>query len=313
LGILGAGRILNRFLPGAERSSAIKLAAIASRDAERARSLAADRGIGRSYDSYDDLLADPDVDAVYICLPNSLHHHWAMRSLAAGKHVICEKPYSTDAGEVDEAHDRADSAGLVLTEGFMWRHGPNALRFVEELPRIGDLRTIRSTFSFSIDSEADIRLSRELAGGSLMDVGTYCVSASRLIAGREPIAAMGIAWPAPSGVDDRFSGILDFGAGVVATLTSGFRSDHSGIEAIGAHGSLRLDDPFVGQGTLLTGPDGFEEAIPAFNPYELELDDFAAAIRGEHPPRLGRADALGQARALAALYESAATGRLVPV
>jgi xylose dehydrogenase (NAD/NADP) len=313
LGILGAGRILDRFLPGAERSSAIELAAIASRDAERARRFAAERNIARSFGSYDELLADPDVDAVYICLPNSLHHHWTMRSLAAGKHVICEKPYSTSASEVDEAHDRADATDLVLTEGFMWRHGPNALRFVAELPRIGDLRTIRSTFSFSIDSESDIRLSRELAGGSLMDVGTYCVSASRLIAGREPIAAMGIAWPAPSGVDDRFSGILDFGDGVVATLTSGFHSDHSGIEAIGADGSLWLDDPFVGLGTILTGPDGFEETIPSFNPYELELDNFAGAIRGEHPPRLGRADALGQARALAALYESAATGRLVTI
>jgi D-xylose 1-dehydrogenase (NADP+, D-xylono-1,5-lactone-forming) len=313
LGILGAGRILDRFLPGAERSPAIELAAIASRDVERARRFAAERGIARSFGSYDELLADPDVDAVYICLPNSLHHHWTMRSLAAGKHVICEKPYSTRSSEVADAHDRADAAGLVLTEGFMWRHGPNALRFVAELPRIGALRTIRSTFSFSIDSESDIRLSLELAGGSLMDVGTYCVNASRLIAGREPIAAMGIAWPAPSGVDDRFSGILDFGDGVVATLTSGFRSDHSGIEAIGAQGSLRLDDPFVGQGTTLTGPDEFEETIPAFNPYELELDNFAEAIRGEHPPRLGRADALGQARALAALYESAATGRLVTI
>ncbi len=313
LGILGAGRILDRFLPGAERSPAIELNAIASRDAERGRRFAAERGIARSFDSYEELLANPDVDAVYICLPNSLHHPWTMRSLGAGKHVICEKPYSTRVSEVEEAHDRADAAGLVLTEGFMWRHSPHALRFVEELPRIGDLRTIRSTFSFSIDSETDIRLSRELAGGSLMDVGTYCVSASRLIAGREPVAAMGIAWPAPSGVDDRFSGILDFGDGVVATLTSGFRSDHSGIEAIGSLGSLRLDGPFLGGETTLTGPDGFEAEIPKVNSYELELDDFAAAIRGEHPVRLGRADALGQALALAALYESAASGSLVAI
>ena len=179
---------------------------------------------------------------------------------------MAEKPYSTSAAEVDEAHDLADAAGLVLTEGFMWRHGPHALRFVEELPRIGELRTIRSTFSFSIESEHDIRLSRELAGGSLMDVGTYCVNAARLIAGREPVAAMGVAWPAASGVDERFSGILDFDDGVVATLTSGFRSDHSGIEAIGSAGSLRLDYPFAGRATKLTGPDGFEEAIPEDRP-----------------------------------------------
>ena len=313
LGILGTGGILDRFLPGAHRSKSVDVVAIASRDGERARRFAAERGIARSHGSYDELLSDPDVDAVYLPLPNSMHHEWTMRSLAAGKHVMAEKPYSTSAAEVDAAHDRADAAGLVLTEGFMWRHGPHALRFVEELPRIGELRTIRATFSFSIESEDDIRLKRELAGGSLMDVGTYCVSAARLIAGREPVAATGVAWPAVSGVDDRFSGVLDFGDGVTATLTSGFRSEHSGIEAIGSAGSLRLDDPFAGRATKLTGSDGFEAAIPKVDPYELELEDFAAAIRGEHPVRLGRADMLGQARALAALYRSAATGQLETV
>ena len=313
LGIIGTGGILDRFLPGAERSAAIDVVAIASRDPERARAAAASRGVGTAHGSYDALLADPGIDAVYICLPNSMHHPWTMRALAAGKHVICEKPYTTRAADVDEAHDLADASRLVLTEGFMWRHGPHATRFAAELGRVGELRTIRATFSFPIESEDDIRLSRELEGGSLMDVGTYCVSASRLLVGREPLAALGLAWPAASGVDDRFSGILDFGDGVVATLTSGFRSDHSGIEAIGSVGSLRLDDPFGGRATKLVGSDGFAVDIPTVDPYELELDDFAAAIRGEHSVLLGRADMLGQARALAALYESAESGRRVPV
>ena len=308
LGIIGTGGILDRFLPGAALASAIEVVAIASRDPDRARGAAAGRGIPQAHGSYEALLADTAVDAVYICLPNSMHHDWTMRSLDAGKHVLCEKPYSTDPAEVAAANDLAEARQLVLTEGFMWRHGPHALRFVEELPRVGELRTIRSTFSFRIESEADIRLSAELAGGSLMDVGTYCVSASRLLAGRDPVAAIGIAWPAASGVDDRFSGILDFGEGLTATLTSGFRSQHSGIEAIGSDGSLRLDDPFAGRATRLVGSDGFAVDIPRVNPYQLELDDFAAAIHGEHPPRLGRADMLGQARALRALYESAATG-----
>jgi len=313
LGIIGTGGILARFLPGAQRSRAIDVAAVASRDCERARAYAADHGIRKAHDSYDALLADPDLDAVYIPLPNAMHHPWTMRSLSAGKHVICEKPYSTVAAEVEAAQDLADASGLVLTEGFMWRHGPHALRLVEELPRIGELRTIRTTFSFQIESEDDIRLSRELAGGSLMDVGTYCVSACRLLAGREPVAAFGVAWPSASGVDERFTGVLDFGDGVVGTLTSGFRSEHSGIEAIGSEGSLRLDGPFAGRATKLVGSDGFVVDIPKVDPYELELDDFAAAIRGEQPVRLGRADMLGQARALAALYESAATSRQVPV
>ena len=214
---------------------------------------------------------------------------------------------------VDEAFDVADAARLVLAEGFMWRHTPQARRFVEALPRIGKLRTVRATFSFTLASDADVRLNRELAGGSLMDVGTYCVSAARLIVGREPAAALGLAWPAPSGVDERFSGILDFGDGVVATLTSGFRSDHAGIEVIGSAGSLRLDDPFQGRATTLVGSDGLCEEIARVDPYEIELDDFAAAIRGERRALLGRADALGQARALAALYQSAASGAVVPV
>jgi predicted dehydrogenase len=280
--------------------------------------VAAATGIPSAFGSYDALLADSSVDAVYICLPNSMHHDWTMRSLAAGKHVLCEKPYSTDPAEVDAAHDVADAGGLVLTEGFMWRHTPHALRFVEELPRVGELRTIRATFSFGIESESDIRLNRELQGGSLMDVGTYCVSASRLLAGREPVGALGIAWPAASGVDDRFTGILHFGDGLLATLTSGFRSDHSSIEAIGSRGSLRLDDAFAGRATKLVSsdgfrPDGFEAEIPRVNPYELELDDFAAAIRDEHAPRLGRADMLGQARALRALYAAAESGCAVRV
>lgn len=319
LGVIGTGGILDRFLPGAARSEAVDVVAIASRDAERGRAEAHRRGIERSYASYDALLADDGVDAVYICLPNSMHHDWTMRALRAGKHVLCEKPYSTDPAEVVAAHDLADASRLVLTEGFMWRHTPHALRFVEELPRIGKLRTIRSTFSFSIESEGDVRLNRELQGGSLMDVGTYCVGATRLLAGGEPTAALGVAWPAASGVDERFSGILEFGEGLAATVTSGFRSSHSSIEAIGSAGSLRLDDAFAGRATTLFGWDGPGTArsvvaeIPLVNPYELELDDFAAAIRGEHPARLGRADMLGQARALRALYAAADGGRRVLV
>jgi xylose dehydrogenase (NAD/NADP) len=311
LGIIGTGRILDRFLPGARRSQAIDVAAIASRTDDRARAAAAEREIPRAFGSYDALLADPDIDAVYICLPNSLHHDWTMRALAAGKHVLCEKPYSTDPAEVQAAHDRADAASLVLTEGFMWRHGPHALRFAEELLRVGELQSIRATFCFQMQSDVDVRLSPELAGGSLMDVGTYCVNASRLLARREPVAALGVAWPAPSGVDERFSGILDFDDGVVSTFTCGFRTEHSGIEAIGRDGSLRLDDPFAGRATKLIGSDGFVAEISQVNPYELELDDFVAAIRGEHPARLGRADMLGQALALGALYEAAASGRRV--
>ena len=313
LGVLGAGRILERFLPGAQRSSAIELAAIASRDPERALRFAGDWGFANTFATYDALLADPDVDGVYICLPNSLHHHWTMRSLAAGKHVICEKPYSTDPTEVDAAHDRADAAGLVLTEGFMWRHGPHAQRFVEELPRIGDLRTIRSTFSFNIASETDIRLSRELAGGSLMDVGTYCVSASRLIAGREPIAATAIAWPAPSGVDERFSGILDFGDGVVADADvrvsqrpRGHGGDRHGRVVAPGRSVHRPGDDAHRAGRFRRRS---RRSTRTSSSWTTSRRRSAASIRRVSVARTP----LGQARTLAALYESAATGAVVAI
>lgn len=141
--------------------------------------------------SYEALLADPGVDAIYICLPNALHHRWTMAALAAGKHVLCEKPYTRRPDEVTEAFDAADAAGLVLMEAFMWRHTPPARRFVELLPTIGELQQIRSTFSFSLDDGADIRLSSELEGGSLMDVGTYCVNAARLLAAANPSRPLG--------------------------------------------------------------------------------------------------------------------------
>ncbi|MFL5777549.1 MAG: Gfo/Idh/MocA family protein [Chloroflexota bacterium] len=306
LGIIGTGGILERFLPGADRAPSVEVVAIASRDRQRARAFASERGIGRAYGGYDELLADQDVDAVYICLPNSMHHAWTMRALAAGKHVVAEKPYSFHPDEPVAAHDAADRAGLVLTEGFMWRHTPHALRFVELLPAVGELRTIRSTFSFNIASDIDIRLDASLEGGSLADVGTYCVNAARLVAGREPQTAFGLAEIGRSGVDERFSGILDFGDGLVGTFTCGFRSEHATLEAIGSAGSLRLVGPFAGRATVISGPDG-ETLVESVNPYELELEDFAAAVRGEHPQRLGRSDAVGQTRALAALQESART------
>ena len=145
--------------------------------------------------SYEELLEDPDVDAVYISLPNSMHVDWSVRALEAGKHVLCEKPLARSVEQVERAFDAADAAGRVLAEAFMWRHHPQAKRLVELLPRVGELRVVRAQFSFALDSldpAANIRLSGELEGGALMDVGCYCVSAARLVAG-EPVAVTGQA------------------------------------------------------------------------------------------------------------------------
>jgi xylose dehydrogenase (NAD/NADP) len=306
-GIVGTGDINRRLMPGARQSDRLEIIAVGSRSPERAAAFAAEMGIPRSHGSYEALLADPDIEAVYICLPNSMHHEWTMRALEAGKHVLAEKPYSTRPDEVVEAFDAADRAGLVLCEGFMWRHTPQTQRLVELLAEIGDLQTVRGSFNFVLENLEDIRMNLDLAGGSLMDLGCYCVSAARLVSGEEPDRVYAESVIGPTGVDVRMAGILHFPGGVTAELNCGFTSDHMMLEAIGSDGWLRLPDPYHGvRGVIIHDDTEVRTEVP--NPYRLELENISAAIRGEAQPLLGRTDALGQARALEALYRSAASG-----
>lgn len=305
-GILGTGDINRKLLRGARGSSQIEVVAVASRDPAKAAAHAAEHGIPRSFGSYEAMLNDPDVDAVYISVPNALHHPWTMTALAAGKHVLCEKPYTRRPAEVTEAFDAADRAGLVLMEAFMWRHTRQTQRVLELIPTIGRLQTVRATFSFPLRNPDNIRLRADLDGGSLMDVGCYCVSGARLLAGEEPASVFGTQEVGPSGVDLRFTGVLSFPGGVVAEFTSGFTTDHEGLEAIGTEGTIRLPDPWHNvKGVFYLNNE--EIRLDPGNPYQLELENVGAAIRGEAQPRLGRADALGQARTIEALYQSAGT------
>ncbi len=306
-GLLGTGHITEKLLRGARQSDQLEVVAVGSRTAQRARAFAADAGIARAHGSYDDLLADAEVDAVYISLPNSLHHEWTLRSLAAGKHVLCEKPYTRHPDEVVNAFDAADRAGLVLQEAFMWRHTPQVRRLQELLPRIGPVRTIRSTFSYVIELETDVRVSAQLDGGSLMDVGCYCISGARLVAG-EPERVTAEQLLDANGVERRMAGVMRFPGDVMATFMCGFdTTTHETLEVIGQDGRILLPDPWHSTTGVLYLDDD-EIRVPPTNPYLLELEDMGAAIRGDRPPLLGRADALGQARTIDALYRSAASG-----
>ena len=309
-GLLGTSRINAKLLAGARLSANAEVVAVGSRSMTTAQAYAQANGIGRVHGSYEALLADPEVDAVYIPLPNSMHHPWTLAALAAGKHVLCEKPYTRHPQEVDEAWDAAEAAGLVLMEAFMWRHTPQAERLVSLLPRIGELVAVRSTFSHRLRDDADIRVNGPLEGGSLMDVGCYCVSGARLIAGQEPEVVYGQQVTTADGVDRRFAGLLRFPSGLVATFHSGFDAFSESLEVIGREGTISLPDPWHSTLGLLS-VDGEEERVEPINPYQCELDDMAAAIRGQKAPRLGRADAMGQARAIEALYRSAETGQPV--
>jgi len=309
-GILGPGDISSRLMQDAGRAANFSVVAVGSRSRDRAAEFAPRFGIARIHGSYEELLADPEVDAVYVGVPNSLHHPMTMLAIAAGKHVLVEKPYTRQPEQVVEAFDAAEAADLVLMEAFMWRHSPQTRRFMELLPEVGELQSIRSTFSFVMTKTSDARLEPGLDGGALMDVGCYPVSGSRLVAGAEPVRVFGEQTLGPSGVDERFSGLLRFPSGVVAEIVAGFTSVQRSLEAVGSKGTLVSRDPWHSElgGIELNGR---AEPVVLDDTYRLEMENLSSAILGHGRPLLGRADALGQARAIDALLRSAASGQAV--
>lgn len=315
-GIISTADINRKVIPGAQESPQVELLGVASRDAARAQAYASEWGISRSYGSYEELLADPDIEAVYISLPNSMHVEWSIRSLEAGKHVLCEKPFTRRPDEVTEAFDVADKTGHLLTEAFMWRHNPQTTKLKELVDdgAIGELRLIRSTFSYGLYDETNIRLRTDADGGALMDVGCYNVSGSRLLGG-EPERVWGEAWYGPSGTDWVFTSTMRFPNDVIATFDCGTAlPNRDELEAIGSDGALFLDDPWHCTTPVieLRREDGVERIeIAREDSYRLELENLSGAIRGSGDLLLGRDDALGQARALEALHASATSAKAV--
>ncbi len=311
-GVLSTARINAKFLAGMAESDECDMLAVASRDGDRAARYARENGIDRAYGSYEELLDDPDVEAVYISLPNALHLEWTHRALAKGKHVLCEKPLSRRPADVEAAFDAAQAADRLLMEAFMWRHNPQTERLLTLVQAgvIGRLRLVRAAFSFAIGAgdAANVRLSDELDGGALMDVGCYCVSAARLLAG-EPEALSGHQLIGGNGVDVAFTGSMRFGADVLAHFDAGIAlAARDELEVVGEEASLFLDDPWhCREPVIELRRDGTVERIEleVADSYRLEAENFSAAIRGRAQPRLGRADAVGQARAIEALYAAA--------
>jgi D-xylose 1-dehydrogenase (NADP+, D-xylono-1,5-lactone-forming) len=316
-GILSTANITDKLL---DSGTDQEFVAVGSRDAARAEAHAREKGIARAHGSYEALLADPDVDAIYNPLPNALHVEWSIRALEAGKHVLCEKPLSRRPEDVDRAFDVAEREGRVLAEAFMWRHHPQVARARELLDggAIGDLRIIRAHFAFVAADPEDIRLQPSLDGGGLMDVGCYCVSGCRTLAGAEPERAWAELVPGGHGVDVALAATLRFPGDVLAHFDCGVSyPGGSLLAAAGTEGSFALADPWHGNDAVieLRRADGSVERVEAgpANSYALELADFEAAVRGERPPLLGRADALGQARTIAALYTSAERNAPCPI
>ena len=313
-GIVSTANINRLVIPAAKASQKVDLVAVASRDQKRADEYAKEWGIERAYGSYEALLEDPDIDAVYISLPNTMHCEWSIRAVDAGKHVLCEKPMSRHPEEVEAAFEAAERNGKLLSEAFMFRHNPQAKRLVELIDdgAIGELRLIRSAFSYELYDPDNIRLRTDVEGGALMDVGCYCVSGSRLAAGSEPESAFGRAWLGKTGTDWVFTGSLRFPGDVLASFDcSTAMQERDELEVIGSEGSLFLDDPWHARKPVIElHRDGSLERIEldAVDSYRLELEQLSEAIEGRAELLLGRDDAVAQSRALEALYRSALSG-----
>jgi D-xylose 1-dehydrogenase (NADP+, D-xylono-1,5-lactone-forming) len=315
LGVLSTARINELVLPAARACKQTEVVAVASRELSRAKRYAAEQGIERAYGSYGALLEDPDLDAVYIPLPNQLHIEWSERALQAGKHVLCEKPLARSRRQTEHAFDVAERAGRILAEAFMYRHHPQTLQIKSLLDAgaIGRLRLIRAAQSFAITQADDVRFSRALEGGALMDVGCYCVHMARFLAG-EPRRVYGEQRCNDDGVDLLFSGTMRFAGDVLAQFDAGIDVPvRDLLELVGSEGTIDVHDPWMTGSSpplIVVERDGKTEELSTrpVNAYQLQLEDFAAAINGEREPRLGSADATAQAAALEALYASADGG-----
>ena len=312
-GILGTARINKRLIPAMRAARRSDLAVVASRDRARAEAYAKDWDIPRAVAGYQTVLDDPKINAVYIPLPNSEHVPWTLAAIAAGKHVLCEKPLALDPADVDRIAVAARAAGVIVEEGFMYPHEPMTARVLELVHNgaVGTVRAIVSGFTFALDRAGDVRLDPALGGGSLWDVGSYPVTYARMIAGRDPKMVFGSASWTASGVDEEFMGMLRFSGGATATIYSGFHAAYrTWLEIIGSEGALTVPNPFRPNPveTLELERQGRVENIEVAGSELLflrEVEDFEAAALDGVPQVISLAESHRTAHTLSALYVSA--------
>ena len=316
LGVLGAARIaLNSVIPAASRSGQVEITAVASMGGVKAGAVREAAPDARIFEDYEALLEGGDADAVYIPLPNSMHVEWTLRAIEAGKHVLCEKPFSQDAEAAERAVAAAESAGLTLMEGFMYRMHPQTRRLRGLLAggAIGEVRQALAEFGHRLDDPEDVRGVGTLGGGSLGDVGCYCVSGLRLVFGGEPLRASAVARFDGDGADTELAGVLEFeeGLGVISSSLTSARRER--LEVVGTEGRILLQAPFradkAGGGIELTQEgETTTETFEAADPYLSEIEEFAAAISEAGEPAVGPQEILRNARAIDPLLTSARNG-----
>ncbi|MBZ0274147.1 Gfo/Idh/MocA family oxidoreductase [bacterium] len=310
-GILSTANIARTIVPAIAASRNAAAVAVASRDIKKARAFAARFGIEYACGSYEELLAREDIDAIYIAVPNSLHARWTIAALAAGKHVLCEKPIATNAGDARRMADAARAAGRHLAEGFMYRHHPmyDALFARLQAGAIGDVRSIDARFTFMDDGSDTVR-AEELGGGALADVGCYAVHLARWVAGGEPAHAAAIFTGADA--DETFAGVLAFPNGVIAHIHASIASAEThGALITGTRGAIEIESPWhPGEDASRFVVKRWGEAdeivaAPGANAYVRQIEDFADAALGNAPPRWDARDAVANMRAMDLLRANA--------
>jgi predicted dehydrogenase len=332
-GILGTGNIARQYAAGLRSARHCVVSAVGSRTKEAAAEFAKTFHVENVHGSYEALIADPEVDAVYISMPNSLHCQWTLAALNAGKHVLCEKPLAMNAAEAQQMFAAAEKSGKLLMEAFMYRTHPQTLAVMDCVKRggIGKLKMIRTSFCYRTTRiDGNVRFVRELGGGTLMDIGCYCISFSRLFAGAEPTAIHAVAKMHPTGVDEMVVGTLQFPDDILATFEAGMGLQADNTAYIcGEEGYIEIPTPWkppAHQAKFIitrgiqprmdrpAGSPGSSSAPPlplrdvryvdaGVELYAVEADDFSQSIQEGRPARVTPADSIGNMRVLDAMRE----------
>lgn len=316
-GILSTANIARAaVIPAIQAATNSEVAAVASRDTARAEAFARQLAIPRAYGSYAALLDDPQIDAVYIALPNSLHHEWTLQAVAAGKHVLCEKPLAMNAAQCLEMAAAAEAAGVMLMEAFMYRFHPQitTAQTLIQNGGIGELQHMHAAFTFRLTNPGNIRLQADLGGGALMDVGCYCVNVLRTFAGREPVEVQAhAAWHA-NGVDERMTGLLRFDGGLTGQFDCALTlARRETFLAAGTEATLELPRaylPGIGDTIVRVRKSYSEESdqvIAGVDEYRLMVEHFAGCVHTGQAPRYSAREAACTMNVIEALYRSART------
>ena len=317
-GLLCTARINRAVIPPIRSSRKSQLVAVASRDAERASAYASTWGIPRFFSSYEALLEDPDIDVVYISLPNSMHAEWSIKAMQMGKHVLCEKPITTRSSDLEEVAEVALKSGRIITEAFMYRHHPQTLRVKEMIDNgeVGSLQLIQGTFGFLNTRSSDPRFDPALGGGSLWDVGCYPISYACYLTGQMPIEVFGHQVTGATGIDVLYTGYLFFPSGTICQFDCSFSSEpRARLDLTGDKGTINIPEPYKpGKQTKLYVQKSGEKRTIDLKGKELylgEIEDIENAILEGTQPRLSLMESKQTIQTIEALYKSSRLSRPV--